>query len=220
FRNPMEAGLFLQLLLATCIISLSALVLSLFAPWKKSTLMRRILRLFRGILGLLILGMVCIGILTAGAYREKAINNSEDTFPATDTLFVMCNYPETVEHADLNTLSPNDSNSGIYLHNSSLEIIRSKDSLLRLRVSRFSKGRTSDSANMLLARLSPAFSYKNGRLELNNALHLKPGTPFRGQHQKFTIIIPGNTVLKLDRNASSLQKVHHWEDDDESTRSY
>lgn len=219
FRNPAEAGLFLQLLVATCIISLTALLLRMVIPVRKSNIMRRVLRIFGGMSALMILGLVFIGILTAGAYREKAVDNSEEVFPATDTLHVMCNHAETVEQADLYTLNPNDSNKGIYLHNSSLQIIRSKDSLLRIRVNRFSRGRTSDSAQKILSAMPAAFSYEQGRLNLNNAVHLKPGIPFRGQHQKIIITIPENTVIKLDRNAVSMQS-HHWEEDEERSEEH
>ena len=102
----------------------------------------------------------------------------------------------------------------LQLCNTSMELVRYNDTLLRMEIANFSMGPNADSAYQLAAILPEGVKYDARNLNINNKIQLKPGTPFRGQQRHIRLSIPNNSIVITDRNAASLQREDHaaWRD--------
>lgn len=214
FRSAFEAELFLELLALLLILCLASLLLQLFRKPGNNKFTRKINLLLASATSLVLLGLAILGFLNAGAYQEQAVYRQQHVYPQSDTLFITCNQANQNEHGDLTMGASPESASGIQLCNTSMELVRYNDTLLRMEIANFSMGPNADSAYQLAAILPEGVKYDARNLNINNKIQLKPGTPFRGQQRHIRLSIPNNTIVITDRNAASLQREDHaaWRD--------
>ncbi|MEY3984365.1 MAG: hypothetical protein RL160_1924 [Bacteroidota bacterium] len=221
FRSAFEAELCIELLALLLILWLAGLLLQLFRKPGNNQFTKKINLLLSVATSLVLLSLTILWFLNAGAYQEQAVYRQQHVYPQTDTLFITCNQANQNEHSDLTMDASPKSAAGIILYNTSMEIVRYSDTLLRMEIVNFSMGPNADSAYQLAATLPEGFKYNARNLHINNRIQLKPGTPFRGQQRHIRLSIPNNTIVIKDRNAASLQRQEHagwWEEFSENQR--
>lgn len=206
FRNASEAQLGAGLLASLLLLSVLTLLMQLFRKPGTSKAIKKIQLLFSAVCSVITLGLIVLAILNAGAYKEHAEQMQQHVYPQTDTLFLYCNQANQSDDGDFTLGASAEGNTGIELRHTSLEIVRHSDTNMRVEVYSRSMGPSKDSAYQLAAMLPEAFTYQAGILRINNKLHLKPGTPFRGQQRHIRLSIPSSTVVVSDRNSVSLQR--------------
>lgn len=217
FRSTTEAIVAGQLIIIVlCVPILYLFMNALFKSVKKRT--SGMLRLvYSGLIFLATGGLVVLFLLTGSSYRAKAAHTRSMVYSAPDTLFVHSNHMNTLEYPDLFVLDSTRQEKGMFLHQSGLSTTTSTDSMLKIETTTWSRGRDEAVALQLAEALPPAFSYTTRHLYLNNNLHLKPGTPFRGQQHFVRITVPRNTVIVMDPASRSMQHSDleewrsHWE---------
>lgn len=219
FRSAFEAKLCLELLTVLLVLCLASLLLQLFRKPGNKKFTKTIHLFLSSATSLVLLGLTILGFLNEGAYKERALHRQQHVFPQTDTLFIKCNQANQYDYGDLTMGASPEAATGITLCNTSMEVVRYSDTLLRMEIANFSKGPNADSAYQLAATLPEAFTYEAGNLHINNKIQLKPGTPFRGQQRHIRLSIPNNTIVITDRNAASLQRQEHaawWDKNSEN----